>query len=615
MNEHRILSGLGRAQSEDASRRSSVGNSNRRRSIGRGQRSVSQREASKKGSAMVEGASSDGFEFDPLDRPRRERVVLSNYSQSGSSTANESDHGINQIHLVGDQDEDDVRRRANLRDVGQLASVFLELRKGIMSNKNIDTAHNEMIEFEKEPIRGPHIRSVSKNTLQRAEKVKAMINLYYYSVFQTQKPLAPKYVGVDGIYNPLQIIRNRKVRKKHRELPQLVTKTMKLPSQAFSSHKHKMVWQVDLDELTHDAVWRGHRWNELINPHGELWFPIEDPQRNHHSDLNSTDDEQEEESLTNMHDRLFQDDHDNSRDTSASSREDLLEVPSRRHKIASKIKKRSKSPFKKVQNLTSDQIDKDKSKLDNPGEESTTDVSILETPAVSKTNILTDISIEPIKHQKPPLTADSTLAPPITAGGTSSELRVGMESPEESTDLGYEDWRLTNLYLQKLRHLNNLSEYSGHTTMVQKEECKNLIDYDKLWEESDETEMLIKALRDGGLLQYEAVLKDSMEKVNKIHDNLTNDISTRVDKLLLLSDRTIGEVNTSLSLEVRKFSEKIGKLGPIHRRTGSLVSFTYWLLENLVVLLLWTIWVGFSIGRVVKFALLVLWRVLEWIIG
>jgi hypothetical protein len=590
MNGHKILSGLGRSQGDDTAtlgRRGSV--MSRKRSV----RAIPQ--------------DVDGFEFDPLRDKSRIKQTAEYSFRSGSSTANGSDLAIHPS-----DDADDHERKERLKEVGQLASVFLEVRKGIMNNKNIDVAHNQQIEFEREPMQGPHIRTISKSTTRRAEKVKAMLNLYYFSVFQAQKSMTPKYEGVDGVYNPLQIIRNRRIRKKHHEQPQIATKTITLPSQAFSEHKHKIVWQVDLDELTQDIGWRSHHWHELVNPQGALWFPAAH-NGNKHNPLHPNEDDEsiisEQEELSNMHDRLFQEE-EVMRDISVSSREDFLDVPtrSRRKRLARRIRKRSKSPFKRLHS-TGDLLDRARS--DVPSEDFT--VSEIpsaqsEIPTASRTsNIFTDVQIEPIKSfpggpLRPLNTNDSVIS-----------ASTPLESSEASADLDFEDWKLTNLYLYKLRKLINLVEFGSHGNMVKREEYKSKINYDGLFSDCEAIESSIRKLRDQDLVHYENILKEKMDKISAVHEDLTSDFSTRVDRLLLLSDRTIGEVNTTLSLEVRKLSERFGKLGPLHRRTDTLVSFSYWLLENLVVVFLWTIWIGFSIGRVLKFFFLLTWGLLEWI--
>lgn len=581
------------------------------------------------GTLLYAGAARDNFEYDPLGEvvDAQQRKQSEHSVRSGSTTANESD-SVNLTSSSQRQDEEEQMRREQMKEIGQLASVFLELRKGIMASKNIDISYNDKTEFEKEPQRGPHIRSISQGTLRRTEKVKAMMNLYYFALFQSERPVNPKYAGVDGVYNPLQIIRNRKIRKHYHEPPHITTETLKLPSEAFSDSKHKIKWQVDLDELTQDGTWRTQHWHELLNSYGDLWFPSENGVDNHHHHhhhrhrhhhshhpLHNGDaknntmvevEEEEDDNFERLHDKLFLEDQEERGDV-----EYVLPTISRRSRIANKIK-RSKSPFKTI--TGPDQFtEKDKTKVEVSLEPASrlqsrsTESSFLEVPAPSNTNILTDISIEPMK----PKVSNPT---EVTTSESVSGILSPPESSSESEGDDFADVKVANLYLRKLRHLNCIAGFSGQNDIIREEQYKRFINYDDLFNEGEDLETMIGDLRDTYLPEYESSLSTKLEKVDKIHDELANIYSTKVDKLLLLSDRTIGEVNTTLSLEVRKLTERFGKLGPLHKRSDSLVSFAYWLLENLVVLLLWMIWVGFSIGRLVRSVILLLWRIVKWVL-
>lgn len=90
--------------------------------------------------------------------------------------------------------------------------------------------------------------------------------------------------GVEGVYNPLQVIRNRKLRKKyHSELKPLreltFTKVPLIAVVQFSKKPNrKLKWFVELSEKYSDLTWRTSHWNELRRPDGRRW--CEDPQYN-----------------------------------------------------------------------------------------------------------------------------------------------------------------------------------------------------------------------------------------------------------------------------------------------------------------------------------------------
>lgn len=180
-------------------------------------------------------------------------------------------------------------------------------------------------------------------------------------------------------------------------------------------------------------------------------------------------------------------------------------------------------------------------------------------------------------------------------------------------DLDLEELRNLNSYSSNLRKLDDLMNFGEHHLAVKNREYSALIRLDKVMNKSGKIRKDANLLKTLILKNYEQLLLDKSQHLEHYQNELTNNYSPRVEKLLLLSDRTIGEVNTTLSLEVRKLSERAEKLGPAFKRTGSLISLSYWLLENFIVLLLWTIWVGFSIGRIIRFPFLVIWKILKWI--
>lgn len=563
----------------------------------------------------------EGFEFDPLISPTNRSSSSS--LKSGSTTANDQE---SKESLLASKNAEEEKEK--IKEVGQIASVFLEVRKSIMNEYNIDLAHNEHLDVERDKnIPGQiKLKNISRATLQRAEKVKVMLNLYYYYVLNSQRVTAPKFSGVDGVFNPLQVIRNRRIRKKYHQPPKLAIKTLPYASTVFSRSKNKLIWQVDLTELTYDYNWRAQHWHELVNPHGELWFPTEESfhhhHHHHHHRPHLPHHHSSEKSISNIHDKLFELADDDSEEpdpeqqqqqhgsSNESSKDDLLEVRSRkRDKLASKIRRRSKSPNKKRHGGSKDHLsegiefDKERISADTSA---TNLVAIEGNNETYKGNLLNEINIEPIKVNQ-----RATSSASENNGGTGNSTIDSIKSPDN--DLDVEELRNLNAYLNNLRKLDDLMNFGEHHLAVKEREYCALIKFDKVMNKSTKIKNDANLLKTSILKNYERLVLDKSQHLEHYQNELTNNYSPRVEKLLLLSDRTIGEVNTTLSLEVRKLSERAEKLGPAFKRTGSLISLSYWLLENLIVLLLWTIWIGFSIGRIIRFPFLVVWKILKWI--
>ncbi|ONH70032.1 Maintenance of telomere capping protein 4 [Cyberlindnera fabianii] len=669
MKTHRILSGLGPSGIDDAADRLSdtrpatVGDTpSTAATTGTPPSAASSRRAASAGvrgrrrmSSSIRHSSVEGFEFDPLTaavqaRKEKEKRRQRDREEDRERESTRSSSTANEIEPPTDLDEEDVIRRERVKEAGQLASVFLEMRKDISDVHNVHSGSTaERSERDQQPERH-HIRA-SRTTIQRAERTKVMMNLKYFSLFKSQKRIhdPPKFEGVDGVYNPLQIIRNRKVRKKFHQPAQLSIKTIPAASEAFSKNKTKMLWQVDLEEIAHDINWRAHHWHDLINPQGELWFPPEQqahgshhrhrPHFHHHKD----NDESSYEHLTGMHDRLFQSaDEDSSKE---SSKDDLLDVPRARKRdmIANKIRKRSKSPFKRGSNH---EVTTELTKINNDQEAPSSGSSVYSQPHIqfssptpnpsqtqfhqtsSSLGLLNDINIEPVHaHERVVSNASgleiSTNSSSSKAPTTSTHTRNGstniipsLENAEAtSKDAQYEEFKLQKEIMSSLRASKVLSEYDIHSIGNRRSQYTNVVNYARLFQDHRSVEELTESLKVSVLKPYEISLDAKAERLQSIHNELATDFSTRVDQLLLLSDRTIGEVNTTLALEARNLTERYEKLGPLHRRKDALVWFAYWLLENLVVLLLWIIWIGFSLGRMLKFVVLCTWNTVQWFIN
>lgn len=390
-----------------------------------------------------------------------------------------------------------------------------------------------------------------------------------------------------------------------------------------------MVWQVDLTELTYDFNWRAQHWHELVNPLGELWFPPEDDgtgkhhhhhrhHDHHHPHLSNHHHHSSEKELSYIHDKLFENDATDEYDSSNnSSKDDVTSMATRsrkRDKLTSKIRRRSKSPYKKKKEQDSKEQLNDG--FEYSGERSNADslgsnLFPMESNGSFKGNLLNDISIEPIKnHQRVLSSSDSNGQ--SNDGGTGTNI-TGSSSSKDSDDLEIEELKALNNYLQKLRKLDDLMNFGEHHLTVKEREYSQLINFQKVIKESEQIRQNSRYLKENVLTKYDGLMNEKSSSLEYYQNELTNNYSPRVDKLLLLSDRTIGEVNTTLSLEVRKLSERLEKLGPSYKRAGSLVSLAYWLLENLIVLLLWSIWIGFSIGRMFRFFIMLIWKVIKWV--
>lgn len=191
-----------------------------------------------------------------------------------------------------------------IKNVGDLTNLMLDTRKALRSDYHIveDEGDDSHLRDGGAAEPASAVR-ISLATRARAEKVRSMLGLHYLFIQRcyertmaySRGDIVNTHPGVDGVYNPLQTIRNRALRAKYREFPKPMSiKTIPLASNVFSLHslrldtrhrrhlyhadKHwKMIWAVELQEEFGDFAWQHLHWHELVKLNGELWFPPADP--------------------------------------------------------------------------------------------------------------------------------------------------------------------------------------------------------------------------------------------------------------------------------------------------------------------------------------------------
>ncbi|KAK9333994.1 hypothetical protein V1520DRAFT_269035 [Lipomyces starkeyi] len=163
-------------------------------------------------------------------------------------------------------------------DVARVANLVVHLR----DSRNVIGS----VATKKKAITGDNSSVVkpSQATLRRVLRTKAWFELH--AAFVSQSQILPHNVsqtflpfpGVDGVYNPLQTIRNRymRARLKHRlEIPELSTITP--ASTAFRCNPNSnIIWEVDVNEMFADWGWRERNRMLMV---GRNDLPIYKPAR------------------------------------------------------------------------------------------------------------------------------------------------------------------------------------------------------------------------------------------------------------------------------------------------------------------------------------------------
>lgn len=216
-----------------------------------------------------------------------------------SVTVEHEDEAQESISSMANSMENSVVTRRQsasiLNDVNELVKRRSQLMTDLnMKSPSYETGSSESDETKVPPTHGENNKSmvdadsgsVVKNTdslriSSRVETVRLVFENYYDSMnkYQTQIKLfadgRPIYPGVEGIFNPLQIMRNRRIRRKQGiSLRKGSLTKVKLPSQHFSKHrKPHLIWQINPYEYSGDIEWRKDHMHELRNHRNHLWFP------------------------------------------------------------------------------------------------------------------------------------------------------------------------------------------------------------------------------------------------------------------------------------------------------------------------------------------------------
>lgn len=131
---------------------------------------------------------------------------------------------------------------------------------------------------------------------------------------------------------------------------------------------------------------------------------------------------------------------------------------------------------------------------------------------------------------------------------------------------------------------------------------------------------------------YEGIYNGLLNDINSLIHHINEDYSIRIDNLLSSSDRLIGEINTSLSLELRKFNEKIDRLNSslfgsrfnfemndhkdkILKMNNNNNQILYSFIENMIIILLRLIWIVVNCYKIIRAVVMFLYRVIRLFTG
>ncbi|CUM67849.1 uncharacterized protein PRCAT00005558001 [Priceomyces carsonii] len=561
------------------------------------------------------------------------------------------DRDISQPRELGETiDIDDT----DIKKAGNLTSILLDTRKVLRADCNVvepmKNNNGEGIWKDKDVLASKF--SPSRSTLTRAERIKSMIALKYLYIqriydWNEQNKYSNEHPGVDGVYNPLQIIRNRKIRKKYHEYPKpLSISTIPLASNVFSSHNGKnnkkpwkCIWAIELNELLSDLSWRSFHWHELKNAKGNLWFPSSSGS----SDIASKS--KSKERLHKLHDKLFSEEDITSRRLSSNhlsttSTDEEYKAQSSKRSKASDKKNKSRSSKKSHSDFSSpSQDESDDTKEGKQSSKERTfkgDIPL----ALEELNTSTEGNLtENNEPEAPPLIKidDASERDINSVSIRPLEKRPGEEvaskekeilKPHVSVDPNDDEVVQLERELTFLAKILDLKISYMVTLYPQLMESTNLKINNIIEKKINQIMKQSAFINDECLPAYEELYSTLLDEVKSILHLANDNYAVKIDSLLSKSDRSIGEINTSLSLDLRKFSERLDKLNSSLFRNivsdtlrdndltmklneGDKHAILYYILENLIVVMLRIVWIVVTFYKIILYILMVFWRIIK----
>lgn len=573
------------------------------------------------------------------------------HSQLDDNIIDEFNLKIEPIDIVKNEPKNSYTKD-EIKKANEIATIFLDTRKVLKSDHNIvdpvASDHDHL-----------HHKSILRSSLVRAEKVKTMMAIKYvhlqrqYDWYQSQHS-QNIIQGLDGVYNPLQIIRNRKLRSQYHEYPKPMNiKTLPLACNVFSKYaktkkNYKMLWSVELNELLQDKTWRSNHIHELVNSKNQLWVPNPSDSKSHHKkshrikskllDREKYNNTNHSSSLSNQSDPLI-----------SSKLSKLSKHKSRRHKITNKVKRHSKKLYS---SNSSSNIEDSVSMIDtnsvgDKGNREHDSTSVKSNPL--KNQFFKPVSIKDHEVSDEHIQSHDITIPQIKIESIENINNVSInsitkspeDSPEISENESIEEQKCRNILAGQDLELNEIfktfSFISEHFNLkrnfliniypIYTQKVNDKLD-NILNNQVREIMNSIVRVNDHYLQIFETLYISFSDEIQAVI-HLTNDVhSVKIDNLLSTSDRSIGELNTSLTSEVRKVDERIDRLKEsfvesriiegskdatkykMRLNEGNYKTF-YYILESMIVIFLRFVWVIANIYKVIASVLRFLWKIIK----
>lgn len=441
--------------------------------------------------------------------------------------------------------------------------------------------------------------------------------------------------GVENVYNPLQVLRNRAVRALHHDYPPAsAMKNIPMACNAFSAHNRlhrswSMWWGIELAEFVYDLRWRTLHWAELRDPHGRLWFGADEPR-----DRNSME---TDAPRARLHDRLWAEkpesewaergaldpalstSHLSHASTGSASN---LAPHAGAHTGSGSASHGSASHLDSAESL------RDELRLHIPDHQSTPIIIIGDDPhpvledVAEASEAVTDVPFAPVHSRDRSESEDS---PDVTADEVGDE--VGAHDADDSADAEESpdalSLRALGLSVRGLdRQVAVLSHFLQsvypQVAAATQSALRRVVEHD--------IHLLLHIdvdIIDNVLPAHEGIYVGFLDECKSLVHMANVNYAVKIDNLLGATDRAIGELNTSLPMDLRRASETLDRLhdslfgaNPALKHLRMDVALDrrmlYTVLENAIVVILRLVWVLVSMYQMAWGAVKMVWSAATW---
>ncbi|KAG5366612.1 hypothetical protein CJU89_1048 [Yarrowia sp. B02] len=492
-----------------------------------------------------------------------------------------------------------------------------------------------------------------------ATRVKATLEVYHHAVSVAQKHVDREFPEVHLGYNPLQVRRNRKLRKGSHHKPSLNINcdTVPLASSVFSKHAretrdYKYPWEVDVPELLSDIGWRAQNKRHMIDGQGNYVYPM--AQHRQHDRRKSwvriatpLGRSQECVDTFSSEEELRRDLSDGS--TKLPSLAKLSDNEKEKHRNLGISAGIAAGPFALSAGVGSMGM-ASHPKLESPSKSlvsvnrvnSSPEIQVtLATPTPPSVHLESSENDSPHDHESsessvegaPELSKLLSVSRPASKVPSSSSLRAPALSIVTNNDVSktslvttdhgsqlvspqsahYDDGfneHLTELqYLETcfmLGHLHMAS--SAYGTKPPPSNAEFVREVTDIMEEGffQLTNIYLPKVGE----QYDAVGSE----VDALKLELSDKKDPLLDYLLYEAEHLVTEVSTTLNLETRKTSERLKQLECCGAARDQVWCVCYFVLEWFVVLVMWFIWGIVTAARSVKNTFVMFYITLKWLL-